>query len=82
MLTIIFAALVIMRRILHKKPANAETLPAAKAGVAPAPTKEEAPVEEAPADDGAVVAAIIAAICAHTGKPASAFRVVSFKKIS
>jgi sodium pump decarboxylase gamma subunit len=49
---------------------------------APAPTP--APVAPAPAapvaDDTAVVAAIVAAISAYTGKPAGGFRVVSFRK--
>lgn len=51
---------------------------------APAPAPTPAPVAPAPAapvaDDTAVVAAIVAAISAYTGKPAGGFRVVSFRK--
>lgn len=43
------------------------------------PTPPPAPVEEA-SDETAVVAAIMAAIAAHTDKPISSFRVVSFRK--
>ena len=80
-LAVIFAALVIMRKALAKKP---ETLPKANENT-PAPVSAPAPVEEeAPAaaetDDGAIVAAIMAAISAHTGKPLTSFRVVSFKR--
>ena len=49
-----------------------------------APAPKPAPVAPAPAapvaDDTAVVAAIVAAISAYTGKPAGGFRVVSFRK--
>ena len=85
-LGIIFIALEIMRSVFTKK-ANA----AKKAESAKQEAQESAkPVEvieelasapaPAPADDFAVVAAIIAAISAHTGKSPEAFRVVSFKK--
>ena len=51
-------------------------------GAAPAPVAaaEELPVEEPAADDCAIVAAIVAAISAHTGKAPTSFRVVSFKR--
>ena len=83
-LTTIFVALVVMRKILGKKSAPIEKAPAApKTDDAPAAV-EQAPVEEAEAepetDDGAVIAAIIAAISAYTGKSANGFRVVSFKR--
>lgn len=81
-LAIIFVALVVMRKILGKKSAPIEKAPAApKTDDAPAAV-EQAPVEEAEpeTDDGAVIAAIIAAISAYTGKSASGFRVVSFKR--
>ncbi len=73
-LAVIFAALVLMRKLLTKKPKEA-----------PAPIsekQEEAPVlsEEPASDDTAVIAAIIAAISAHTGKAPVEFRVVSFKR--
>ncbi len=41
---------------------------------------EPAPVAPSAQDDTAVVAAIVAAISAYTGKPAGGFRVVSFRK--
>ncbi len=44
----------------------------------PAPAPE--PVAPVETDDTAVVAAIVAAISAYEGKPASGFRVVSFRK--
>ncbi len=76
-LAVIFAALVIMRKVLNKKPkASAKEAPA-PAVVVPA---EETPAEEPVADDCAIVAAIVAAISAHTGKAPTSFRVVSFKR--
>ena len=39
-----------------------------------------APIAPAESDDTAVVAAIVAAISAYTGKPAGGFKVVSFRK--
>ena len=67
--------------------AKTETAPETTAApVETAAVETEAPVEteaaeaEAVADDGAIVAAIIAAISVHTGKAPDGFRVVSFKK--
>jgi sodium pump decarboxylase gamma subunit len=83
-LSIIFIALQIMRAVFTKN--TAKTKQAKKAEQAPqiAVTKDPAPMEtpvvEASVDEGAVVAAIIAAISAHTGKSPEGFRVVSFKK--
>ena len=83
-LAIIFFALQIMRAVFTKKSVKAQK--AAKAEESAKPTEqpvavaeEEIPAE-AVADDGAIVAAIIAAISAHTGKAPEGFRVVSFKK--
>ena len=80
-LAVIYFALIIMRKVLNKKPkAKKTTAPTPAPVSAPAPT----PVEEAPAaeetDECAIVAAIMAAISAHTGKPITSFRVVSFKR--
>ena len=81
-LALIWFILAIFGKAFEKKekpekeeaPAPAPTpAPVAPAPVAPAPA---APV----ADDTAVVAAIVAAISAYTGKPAGGFRVVSFRK--
>lgn len=78
-LAIIYFALIIMRKVLNKKPKAKKT-----AEPTPAPVSAPAPAEEAPAaeetDDCAIVAAIMAAISAHTGKPITSFRVVSFKR--
>lgn len=79
-LAIIYFALIIMRKVLNKKP---KAKKAAEPTPASAPAPAPAPVEEAPAaetDDCAIVAAIMAAISAHTGKPITSFRVVSFKR--
>ena len=75
-LAIIFAALVIMRKALNRKPkaSAAETIAPV---VVSAP--EEQPAEES-TDDCAIVAAIVAAISAHTGKAPTSFSVVSFKR--
>ena len=52
-----------------------------KAAPAPAAVEESEPEAAAPAsDDTAVIAAIVAAISAYTGKAPEGFRVVSFKK--
>ena len=77
-LAVIFAALVIMRKALNRKPkaSAAETIAPV---VVSAPTPEEQPAEES-TDDCAIVAAIVAAISAHTGKAPTSFRVVSFKR--
>ena len=77
-LAIIYFALIIMRKALNKKPKAKKA-----AEPTPAPVPAPAPAEEAPAaetDDCAIVAAIMAAISAHTGKPITSFRVVSFKR--
>ena len=84
-LGIIFAALQIMRAIFKKnaikakkarKAEEASQKEAAAPVPAPAPAEETAPA----ADDSAIVAAIVAAISAYTGKAPEGFRVVSFKK--
>lgn len=84
-LGIIFVILQVMRAVFKqnaikaKKARKAEAA-AAKAEATPAVPAEE-PVVEAPAtDDSAIVAAIVAAISAYTGKAPEGFRVVSFKK--
>ena len=78
-LAVIYCALIIMRKALNKKPKAKKT-----AEPTSAPASAPAPVEEAPAaeetDECAIVAAIMAAISAHTGKPITSFRVVSFKR--
>ncbi len=74
-LAIIFFAMVGLRKLLtQKKESPAETV--AVIPEAPAPAEEAAPAS----DDSAIVAAIVAAISAHTGKAPTAFRVVSFKR--
>lgn len=81
-LGIIFIALTVMRAIFKRnavKAKQARKAEAAEAAPAPAPAEETAPAAPA-ADDTAVIAAIIAAISAYTGKAPEGFRVVSFKK--
>ena len=77
-LSILWGAIEIMHRVLHKdkKEAKKESAPAA----APAPVVTPAPVEVQ--DDGAIIAAITAAILAMRSESgeSSAFRVVSFKR--
>lgn len=46
----------------------------------PAIPEPQPVITEAPADDEAIVAAIVAAISAYTNKSSNGFRVVSFKK--
>ena len=83
-LGIIFFALQIMRSVFTKKSVKAKNAAkaeeSAKPAEQPAAVKEEEIPAEAVADDGAIVAAIIAAISAHTGQAPEGFRVVSFKK--
>ena len=84
-LAIIFAALQIMRSIFTKDANKSKkSKKAEEIAKAPQPTVVEKAEEPAPAetaaDEGAIVAAIIAAISAHTGKAPEGFRVVSFKK--
>ena len=82
-LAIIFFALQIMRSIFTKKTTKSKKTTKAEEPAKnieqPVVTAEETPAE-AVADDGAIVAAIIAAISAHTGTAPEGFRVVSFKK--
>lgn len=81
-LGIIFIALQIMRTVFMKNAAKAKKADKAVQNVA-AKTEEPAPVAApaaAPEDDCAIVAAIVAAISAYTGKAPEGFRVVSFKK--
>ena len=83
-LGIIFVALQIMRAVFTKQAIQAKEARKAEAEAQKAEVKTEdtalAPVAEAPADDSAVVAAIVAAISVYTGKAPEGFRVVSFKK--
>ena len=77
-LSILWGAIEIMHRVLHKdkKETKKESAPAA----AQAPVVTPAPVEVQ--DDGAIIAAITAAIMAMRSESgeSSAFRVVSFKR--
>ena len=77
-LSILWGAIEIMHRVLHKdkKETKKESAPAA----APAPVVTPAPVEVQ--DDGEIIAAITAAIMAMRSESgeSSAFRVVSFKR--
>ena len=85
-LGIIFVALQIMRAVFTKNAIKAKQARRAeeaqqKAAPAPAAVEESEPEAAAPAsDDTAVIAAIVAAISAYTGKAPEGFRVVSFKK--
>ena len=83
-LCIIFIALQIMRAVFTKNASQTKKAKKArkaeKAVQTTAPKPEVAPAAEPAVDDGAIVAAIIAAISAHTGKAPEGFRVVSFKK--
>ena len=90
-LGIIFIALQIMRAVFTKnaikakqarraaKAEKAVPAPVAKTEAA-APVAPAEPTVDSSADDGAVIAAIMAAISAYTGKAPEGFRVVSFKK--
>ena len=81
-LGIIFLSLQLMRAVFTKNATKAKKAEKAVQNVA-AKTEEPAPVAEpaaAPEDDCAIVAAIVAAISAYTGKAPEGFRVVSFKK--
>ena len=77
-LSILWGAIEIMHRVLHKdkKAAKKESAPVA------APASEPAPASVEVQDDGAIVAAITAAIMAMRSESgeSSAFRVVSFKR--
>ena len=79
-LSILWGAIEIMHRVLHKdkKEAKKESAPAA----APAPVAEPSPAPVQVEDDGALIAAITAAIMAMRSEngEGSAFRVVSFKR--
>ena len=77
-LGIIFIALQIMRAAFTK---NADKAKKAEEVVQTVAEKSEEPAPvAAPEDDCAIVAAIVAAISAYTGKAPEGFRVVSFKK--
>ena len=75
-LSILWGAIEIMHRVLHKdkKDTKKESAPAAAPVVTPAPVEVQ--------DDGAIIAAITAAIMAMRSESgeSSAFRVVSFKR--
>ena len=84
-LGIIFIALQIMRSIFTKnaikaKKARKAEEAAQKAEPTALKATEQASAPAPVADDTAIVAAIIAAISAYTGKAPEGFRVVSFKK--
>ena len=85
-LGIIFIALQIMRAVFTKnavkakKARKAEQIAQNTVAKPAEPASEAAPVAAAPSDDAAIVAAIVAAISAYTGKAPEGFRVVSFKK--
>ena len=85
-LGIIFIALQIMRAVFTKNAIKAKKARKAEQVAQNVAAKAEEPVQVAPAaaasttDDGAIVAAIVAAISAYTGKAPEGFRVVSFKK--
>ncbi len=78
---VLAAIVVILAVILFMRKKAARTdLPAETIAVIPE-AKEAVPAAEEPvSDDTAVIAAIVAAISAHTGKAPNAFRVVSFKR--
>ncbi len=81
-LGIIFIALQIMRAVFTKNVAKAKQATKAEKAVQNVAVEPEEPAA-APAattDDSAIVAAIVAAISAYTGKAPEGFRVVSFKK--
>ena len=80
-LGIIFIALQIMRAVFTKNAAKAKQATKAEKAVQNVAVEPEEPAA-APAttDDSAIVAAIVAAISAYTGKAPEGFRVVSFKK--
>ena len=79
-LSILWGAIEIMHRVLHKDKKEAKKEPAPAA--APAPVAEPAPASAEAEDEGAIVAAITAAIMAMRSEngESSAFRVVSFKR--
>ena len=86
MLGVIFVALKIMEASFRRTAIKAKKAREAEAAEKEVPAANSVPVAEtAPAaapvsDDAAIVAAIVAAISAHTGMAPGAFRVVSFKK--
>ena len=89
-LSILWAAIEIMHRVLYKdkKPAKkeqkAEHQKVSVTVAAPAPVVTEAPAPVAASDDGAIIAAITAAILAmrtDSGESGT-FRVVSFKRVN
>ena len=92
-LGLIFIALQIMRSVFTKNAIKAKKARKAAEAARTVPMKTVSPsdmpavpvaapaVESEPTDDdGAIVAAIIAAVSAYTGKAPEGFRVVSFKK--
>ncbi len=85
-LGIIFVALQIMRSVFTKNSTKTKKAGKADRTAQNVAVKAEEPVQVAPAapapasDDSAIVAAIVAAISAYTGKAPEGFRVVSFKK--
>lgn len=74
-LALIWFILAILGKFFDRK-ANKVTLQVTPP-VTPAPAPETV---ASVSDDGEIVAAIVAAISAYSGKPASGFRVVSFRK--
>ena len=79
-LSILWGAIEIMHRVLHKDKKETKKEPAPAA--APAPVATSAPASVEAQDDGAIVAAITAAITAMRSEngESSEFRVVSFKR--
>ena len=75
-LLILYVVLTIMKVVFTKKEAQVSTKET-KPPVAITPIKEKVELKQ---DESELVAVITAAIAASTGKPASSFRVVSFRQ--
>ena len=79
-LGIIFIALQIMRAVFTKNTDKAKKAAQTSQVAVTEAVAEDTPVVEDSVDECAIVAAIMAAISAYTGKSPEGFRVVSFKK--
>ncbi len=79
-LAILWGAIEVMHRLVHRKKPNKEAAPAPTPQPAPAQTVAPAPAVE---DDGALIAAITAAISATLAEEGyqGGFRVVSFCRV-
>ena len=75
-LLILFVVLSIMKVVFTKKEASAKAAPQ-KPAAAITPIKDKVELKQ---DESELVAVITAAIAASTGKPASSFKVVSFRQ--